>query len=322
MATLDQGVANLERFIGLLVSATSATGAVGEHVKEASGRFSELAEDAQEEGGGLNDHLTELGSTLETDEAEVVAAINEIAQGATEAQQTAGDVREKVEQAATDLEQKADTLENGLEQAATQLTSEGFQAMVQALDEAQQALETESQEEAQAFTELETAVGGFETDAEAAWNEAEAELEEAATALAEGETNIESESSEGVQEFGTAGTELASACTALESEVDVIYDALDQGVEAQGQAWQQAVQAAAQDDHTFVSEGQRVRVDQPAAMVEDEALTPLNQEYETLSTVLDAAVSAVSQLEPLAEDLIKSQVVVGQVDDLMKALAS
>ena len=38
--------------------------------------------------------------------------------------------------------------------------------------------------------------------------------------------------------------------------------------------------------------------------------------------MLDAAVTAVSQLEPLAEDLIKCQGVVGEIDALMDALAS
>ena len=63
MATLDQGVVNLQRFVGLLASATSAHEHVGDHVKEASRRFSELDNEAEQEGGGLNDHLTELGTT-------------------------------------------------------------------------------------------------------------------------------------------------------------------------------------------------------------------------------------------------------------------
>jgi hypothetical protein len=101
-----------------------------------------------------------------------------------------------------------------------------------------------------------------------------------------------------------------------------MYDAFDQGVEKQGQAWEQAVETAGQDETTFVTEGRQQRVDQPAGMVEDEALAPLNQEYEALDTVLDAAVTALGELQPLAEDLPKCQTVVGQIDALMKALAS
>jgi len=57
-------------------------------------------------------------------------------------------------------------------------------------------------------------------------------------------------------------------------------------------------------------------------MVKDEALATLYQEYEALDTVLSAATAAVSHLEPLSEDLIKSHGVLGEIDALMDALAS
>ena len=174
---------------------------------------------------------------------------------------------------------------------------------------AEQELEAESRETEQAFTELEGAVSGFQAEAETAWNEAEAELEEATTDLAEGESALQGESSEGVQAFGTAATELEGACAALEADVDTIYDVCDQGVEAQGQAWQQAVQTAGQEALTFVTEGQQLRLDHPAAMVKDEVLATLLREYETLGTLLEDALTAVGDLEPLAEDLVKCQAV-------------
>jgi hypothetical protein len=164
-------------------------------------------------------------------------------------------------------------------------------------------------------------VGGFENEAETAWNEAESKLEEATTDLAEGGTAIEGASSEGVQAFGTAATELEGACAELATEVDAMYDGFDQGVETQGQAWQQAVQAVAQEALTFVSEGQQVRLDQPAAMVEDEALASLTQEYETLQTLLDSAGKVVGELDPLAEDLVKCRAVMDDIDKLLNALA-
>lgn len=322
MANVDEAVVNLQRFIGLLVDAKSSTAEVGDHVKEASRRFAELEGEAEEEGGGLNDHLTDLGATLTTGEAEAVAAITELTQSATDAQEAAGDAQEKVEQAATDLESKASTVENGLEEASTQLTNEGFQPMGQAIQDAQQELEAESREEEQAFTELAGALGGFEAEAETAWNEAESELEEATSDLAEGASALEGESAEGVQAFGTAATELEGACTDLEAEIDTIYDVFDQGVEGNGQAWQAAVQAAGQEALTFVTEGQQLRLDQPGALVEDEALATLSQEYDTLGTLLEAALTVVSELEPLAEDLVKCQAVMRDIDELMAALAS
>lgn len=322
MATLDDGVVNLQRFVGLLASATSATEQVGDHVNESARRFAQLEDEAEQEGGGLNDHLIELGQALETEEAEALAAIGELTQAATEAQGAAGDAHDKVEQTATDLDEKANALEAELDQASGQLTSEGFRPLGQALEETRQEMETESNEEEQAFTELESAVGGFETEAETAWNAAETELDEAIVDMSEAETELQTESSEDVHAFEGAAEAQEAACTDLEGAVDMIYDVLAQGVDAQGQAWQQAVQVAGQDALTFTTEARQQRLDQPAAMVKDEALATVHQEYEALDTVLSAATTAVSALEPLVEELVKCHGVLGEIDALMDALAS
>jgi DNA repair exonuclease SbcCD ATPase subunit len=321
MADFDQAVLNLERFIGLLVNATSAVGQVEDHVQECSRQFAELEQDAGEEGGGLNDRLEELETTLESDEAEAVAALGELSHTGEEAQQDVAEVDTKVEQAATDLDQAADQVEAQLEQAATQLDHEGFDAFDQALETAQQELDSASQETQQALTELATATAGFETEAEAAWNEAEAEVESSTTALVAAETEIETAAQAGVTGFDGAADELEAACGALVKDVDQIYDALDSGVDAEGQAWEQAVDASAQDALSFVEEGRQQRLDAPASMVDDEALATLNQEYDALGTVLGAAEAPLNELEPLSAELVRAQQVVGQIDDLMSALA-
>jgi chromosome segregation ATPase len=321
MATLDEGVVNLQRFIGLLANATSATGQVEDHVTESSRRFAELDGDTEEEGGGLNDRLTDLASALETDEAAAAQALTELVQAAKDAQEMVGDAQEMVEQAATELEATADAVEDDIEQASSQLASEGFEPLAQVLEEAEQELEKESQELDQAFTELETEVKAFQTEAEAAWNEADAALDEAAGDMNGAEAAIEAASGDGVQGFEVAGGEMETACTTLQADVDVIYDALDSGVEAQGQAWEQAVQAAAAEALAFVTDAGQ-RLDQAADIVNDDALATLDQEYDALGTVLDAAGPLLSDLEPLAADLASGQAVLGQVDALMDALAS
>ena len=321
MAEFDQAVQNLERFIGLVVNATSAVGQVEDHVAENGRLFGELEHDAEEGGGGLNDRLEELATTLESEESETVTAIGEVTAAGNDATQGAGEVETKVEQAASDLEQVADAVETQLEQANTQLANEGFEPLDQALDEAQTELESQAQETEQALTELATEIGTFETETEAAWNEAEAELDSSTTAMAQEETEIEAEAQEGVQGFDAAADALEAACQSLVTEVDQIYDALDAGVAAQGQAWEQAVDAAAQEAVTFVSDAHQQRVESSATMVDDEALGPLNQEYEALAALIDDAATPLNDLEPLSAELVRAQSVVGQIDALMNALS-
>jgi DNA repair exonuclease SbcCD ATPase subunit len=321
MVDFDQAIVNLERFIGLVVNATSAVGQVEDHVVENGRRFGELEQDAGEGGGGLNDRLEELATTLEAEEAEAVTALGELAQAGTTAQQDVTELDAKVEQAATDLDQAADAVEAGLEQASTQLDHEGFEPWGQAMEAAQQELEASEQEAEQSFTELVTAVGGFASEAEAAWNEVETELDESTTALVEAETALEAEAQEDVQAFDAAADAFEGACGALVTDVDQIYDALDTGVAAQGQEWERTVDAAAQEMLTFVQDAREQRLQTSASMVDDEALGTLNQRYEALGTVLDAAAAPLAELEPLSAELARAQTVVGQIDELMNALS-
>jgi chromosome segregation ATPase len=321
MADLDQAVVNLERFIGLLASATSAVGQVEDHVVECGRQLAELEQGAAEGGGGLNDRLEELATTLDAEEAETVTALGELRQAGGEAQMNVAGLYTTVEQAAIDLEQAAAAVETQLEQAGTQLDSEGFEPFGQALGTAQQELEASGQQAEQALTELASAASGFETEAEAAWNEAESELESSTSALAAAESAIEAVAQEGVQGFDAAADALETACGTLVTEVDQIYDALDSGVAAQGQEWEQAVDAAAQEALAFVGEAREQRLEPSAVMVDDEALGGLSREYDSLGTVLDAASAPLRDLEPLSAELVRAQAVVVQIDELMTALA-
>jgi chromosome segregation ATPase len=321
MADYEQAVVNLERFIGLLVSATSAVGQVEDHVVECGRQFGELEQDAGEGGGGLNDRLEELATTLEAEEAETVAAMGEVRQAGNDAQLNVAGLYTTVEQAAIDLEQAADAVETKLEQAGTQLDSEGFEPFDQAVETARQELESSSQEAEQALTELVSAASGFEAEAEAAWNEAESELESSTAALVAAESEIEAEAREGAQGFDAAADSLEAACGSLVKEVDLIYDALDSGVAAQGQQWEQAVDAAAHEALAFVEEARQQRLEASASTVDDEALGTLNEEYEAVGTVLDAAEGPLGDLEPLSAELVRARSVLGQIDELMNALA-
>jgi chromosome segregation ATPase len=320
VAELDQAVVNLERFLGLLANATSAVGQVEDHVVQRGREFGELENEAADAGGGLNDRLEEVATMLEAQEAEAVAALGELSQGADGAQQDVAEVDDQVGQAATDLEGAADDVEKTLEQAGTALDGEGFEPFARALENAQQELQAAAHETGQALTELAGAVSNLEASAETDWTEAEAEMETSAAALASAETAIESAAQDGVQGFDAAADALESACGSLVKDVDVIYDALDSGVEAQGQEWEQAVDASAQGAQAFVGDAREQRLETAASTVNDEALATLDQEYEALGSVLDGAAAPMGDLPPLSAELVRAQSVVGQIDELMSAL--
>lgn len=321
MAAIDAGLDNLRRFIAHLTAATAALPQLGELVQATGRGFDELEKEAGTEGDGLNTHLDQVGSALDAGQKDVSEGLTDLTQAATTAQTTVGEALTKVDQAATDLESRAQQVMSELDTAHTSLTEEGFKTLDQVLEAATEELESEKKEAEQAFDELETTVKGFEIEAQVSWNGAEGALEQGAADLAEEASGLESAGSEGAQGFQAAGTELEGKCNEVEGELVSLYDAFDSGVESQGQEWDQTVQKAVQEAISFVETGRQERLDQPAGLVQDEALASLTQEYSALGIVLDGAAQVAVELEPLAADLQKCEGVCDAIGQLLGSLA-
>ena len=298
MADMDQAVVNLERFIGLLANATSAVGQVEDHVVENGKQFAELEQDAGEEGGGLNDRLEELATTLETEEGEVVTALGELTQAGTTAQQDVTEVDTKVEQAATDLDQTANAVESALEQASTQLGNEGFEPVEQALEAAQGELETSSQELEQSLDGTgerrgrlrEGGRGGLERERRRSWRSPPTGAGRGRDRDRDGGAGGRAGIRRGRRRVRRTRAERSSR------QVDQIYDDLDSGCGHPGSGvGAGGGRRGPGGVRVRGASAREQRLEPSASMVEDEALGTLSQEYEALGTVLDAAAAARSR---------------------------
>jgi chromosome segregation ATPase len=321
MATLDQGVQNLQRFLAYLAEATSALGQVSQHVEQTAHGLEGLEKQAGEDGGGLTHSLEEAQAALDSGTAEATQSLTAVATAAGEGQQALGTAREQLDHAATGLEDKVHTALTDLAEADGSLTSDGFEALDHALGEAEQELQKELQETEQALNAMETAVQAMDTDAQSAWHDTEHELESAATELGECASKVEAEGTEGVHAFEAEATEMESRCTTLQGDLELVYDTMGTGVLAQAHEWEQGVHELVNDEVTFVTDGQKERLDDPASMLHEEALSALDGEYKALGAVLELASTAADELTPLADELVKSDSVVAEVGQLMDALA-
>jgi uncharacterized phage infection (PIP) family protein YhgE len=320
MATLDDAVTNLQRFIGHLVEAAGTLGHVSDHLEETARQFAQLEDAAEDEGNGLAGHVDEALSALSSGLHEVEDALHQLDRAAGDSERSLGQGKETIEQTAADLEEKVRTTLTDVDEGHGALSSEGFQALGHTLDELEQELATEWKETGQALNDLETNLQGQAKEAQEAWDEAEAALDSATAEAAAEESQLESEGTDGVSAFEAAAGEAESHCTSLDQELDVVYGALTSGVDAQGGEWEHAIQDLAQSLVAFVQDGERDRLQEPAALLDEDALDALGREYDALSAGLGAATSAVAELDTLADDLVKSQAVVGQVGELMNAL--
>jgi len=321
MATLDEGVINLQRFIGALVNAHGAVEQLTSHFEEKTRTFTELDGQAAHEGDGLNHHLEEAAGALQTGEQDASTALGDLTQAATEGESSTEEGKDLVGKAASDVEEKARAVVDALEGAHSTLTEQGFTALGHTLETAENELQAEDGHCTEALGALVTAAQGKEAESHTAWDAAQGELEHAATDTEHAASDVEAAATDTEHGFEAAGTEGASQCTALEGELEQIYHALVSGVETQGHDWEQGVQQAAQDAASFLHDGEEHQLVQPATLLHDEALAGLQHEYEALSTVLEASTSLVGEVPPLSEDLVKAESVVADVDEVMNALA-
>jgi hypothetical protein len=92
-------------------------------------------------------------------------------------------------------------------------------------------------------------------------------------------------------------------------------------VDAAGGELGEAAQDLLQEAVGFVEAGGQARLEAPADTLEEDALGPLGEEYAALGAALHSAAATAAELEPLADDLLKCKVVVGQIDKLLNAMA-
>jgi predicted nucleic acid-binding Zn-ribbon protein len=320
MATTDDPIANLERFIATLAAANGALEKITQHVQETSQGFTQLEAETHDHGGSLKEHLEGFRSSVDTAEEEVRQAIDEIGQAAAGGQQALAEAEGHVEQAGSDFEEKAHAVSAHLDEEHSRLTDQGFTVLGHALDEAEQQLESERQELEQAFKELEGAVHASETEAQAAWEAGHGAYENSTSDLSHEESGLAAEASGAHQAFDSDASEIDSVCHSLDGEIEAIYHAFTAAVEAAGGELGGAAQNLLQQAVGFIEAGGQSRLEEPANTLEADSLRPLGEEYAALGATLNSASAIAAELEPLADDLVKSKAVAGQIDKLVNTI--
>jgi F0F1-type ATP synthase membrane subunit b/b' len=320
MATTDDPVDNIRRFIATLTAANGALETIGRHVQETAGDLAQLDQDAHDQGGGLNAELEELRSKLDAEAQDARNSIEELAHLATDGQRTLAESEGHLEEAAAQIEQQARTACADLDHENTELVDQGFTLLGHSIDAAEQQLQTAGQESEQAFKELEGAVHGYETEAQVAWDAGDAALAHAGSDAPHQESELTTEAFGAAQGFESAGSELSQACHALEGEIGAIYDGFATGVDAACQELTQALGNLLQAAVGFVEAVTHTQLEEPADALEHGALAPLGEEYRQLHAALESATAVTTELEPLVDELTKCQVVVDKIDQALNAM--
>jgi ABC-type transporter Mla subunit MlaD len=321
MATIDDGIDNLRRFLANLSSADGALETITRHLGETARAFVQLEADSDERGGRLSERLEGLHAKLGTEEQEARQAVEDLGQVAQDEAKTLGEAQVQVEQAAAGFEGQTHAVSAELEQGHARLTDQGFTLLEHTLEDAEQRLEGARQELEQALGDLESTIPALQAEVRSAWDAVDGAFDQASSDLRTQEEALTMEASDSGQGFLSSATELESACSSLEEDIATIYDGFSSSVDVAGQELAQAIQDLVQQAIGFVEAGRQARLDEPADSLAGEALGPLREECRSLQASLDSAASATADLEPLADELAKCQAVIGDIDKLLNALA-
>ena len=319
MATMDEGVQNLERFIGFLVLATGELGRMTEHLTGKD--LSRVEEEAAEQGGGLNERLEELESVLDSAEDAARDAVEELRDAAGDAHEAACESQERLEEAVEDLDERAQDVANDVDESHARLVEQGFEGLGRTVDELEQDLEAARDEATTVTSELVSGIEGFENETQDAFDAADAAVDHATSEAETLESSLEASAADAVQGMESEAGELEAACSSLEGDLTTIYEGLAESADVEQQALCDAIRTAAQEATHHVETGEQERLEQPAQMVEAEAFNPLGVELGQLAAVLASAAPVTEALPPLTADLTKCQAVVGQIDELLQAIA-
>jgi DNA repair exonuclease SbcCD ATPase subunit len=320
MATTDDPIANLQRFIASLTQSNGAVGKITQHVQETSHEFTQLEAEVHDHGGALKEDVEDFRSKLDAAEAEVRQAIEDLKHAAESGQQALAEAEGHVEQAGGDFEEKLHAVSAHLEEEHSRLTDQGFTVLGHTLDQAEQQLESERQESDQAFKELEGAVHGLETEAQAAWQAAHGALDHATSGASQEESGLASEATSAHEAFLSAASEIDGACHSLERDIGASYDRFTAGVDAAGTELNGATRNLLREAVAFVEAGGQAHLEEPANALETDALSPLGEEYAALGATLHSAAAIVAELDPLADNLLRCKAVVGEIDKLVNAI--
>jgi hypothetical protein len=322
MASLDDGISNLQSFIG------EATGSAN-YLMQASGRLEatntaieQLEQEAQGDIGETNRVLVEAESELAESRASAVEALEALAQTAEEgADDTLETKRGELEDAGDETEQAAEAARDDLAESYDRLEAEGFRGHADALDDLGAGVENAKNAAERAFEELTDEVSSLSDRGEALGDAV-------AAGLAETESEVEQEV-----------TVLAGRFDAVK---DVWHQSIDEGLRAScdevgGELqriytdWGAAVGEIADElgeDCSTPLDGVSTFVEQQAHQALEEAVGEMLRgpadhllSEEGLAGAAAEAASVVAEaVGDIVEDLRVSVNVVGQIDRMLNEL--
>jgi gas vesicle protein len=322
VATLDQGVHNLDELISSIVDASGRLQAHNESLESLEEALSDFA-------GSVGDAFEELDERLQSS----IDALDDATSDAeSELDELAGTLRaaaaeqleaaaQRADDAGSELTQELEEVRTGLAGAFDALDESGFQILAAAVQAGQDGTDTLSEQLAQAFADLDQALQDRDAQLAEEREPAQQSLQEAADGL-QGEDHdaLLSGAEESIagwsdevpasieSETATFGPEIADVYDTFQQQAGGDADAIMAGVDAALREGEQAAQA------------QSAQLQSTVEATSGQALAPLDEEAGRLDAALEAGALLSDTLDAMQADLQVTPRMVGEIERLLQAV--
>lgn len=319
---VDEGVHNLERFIGILMNSIEQVQAHTTAIENHGSTIDDLDHEAEGALQDLGGALDDLEETIESGEEDAVKEIGRLGDEAQEgSDQRLAESESSVEGAESSFESAMQEGRSGLEQELSSLTSDGFTQLESTMDNVESGLADDRQQAETAFDGLDTAVQDFEQRGGQAFDAAEAAFDQTNGEIANHQSAIETDAGDGATAFDALGDDIDGHCRGLAGQLEGLCDGWKTEITDDATDLVDQVTTLFADTGTALQTAAQDQLDTPAQAVLTDAFEPYLSELAELQALIEGAQGPASdELLPLVDDLEKALGVIETIDQLLNAL--
>jgi hypothetical protein len=321
MVQLDEGVGNLERFIGIITDTSAKLDEGVEALDDAASHIDGVEGDTEDTLGDFVSTLEDMAGDIGDAAGTAAESIDRVAQQAREiAQDRCGEVESDATAAGDSFEERIESGGDALDTETASTVNDGFKVFGETLDRSTQELKQAGEEAGQALKTLGTDAASEQAEAEQAFDGMESSLDAAGSEITTHASTIEAASQAAVSDLEGAGEDLEAECTDQQGEADATYQTFGDTVEEKAgdlaTETQTLLESAGDDLNTEASEP----ITAALGLAVDEAGNEYDAALDDVGTALTAGEEMSNELEPLVGELDKAEGIVDEIDRLLKAM--
>lgn len=322
MATPDDSVENLERFISVLTVTIEEVHEHSSTIEDHADTIEDLDSDTESALEDLSTALADFEDDLtgaEQDALEQVQALRQEARDGTDQRLTRAE--SEVERAESDFESVLEDGRSRIEEAHSELTSDGFSGLEATMQNVESALAEDQQQAVASFDGLDAGVAELETRTTGAYTDTTGEFDQTNAEVANQQTAIETDAGDGITALDGVGDDIDGFCRAEAAALVGLYDGWGGEVDTEAQELMDEAATALIEASVAVDTLIQDDLTDPVQAVLTDAFGPYLTELGELQSVVDEAQGpATGELMTLVDDLEKALGVMDTIAELLRAL--